>query len=367
MAYKQVFQDRLNEAKDCPVKQKGSKSRRNAAEEKENKSTAGTKTHQVEKKEEKKKGPAIQWAKPSMHHYTNTLLMIIEDCPHYRQAFGFSKETATAVMTGGQTVVDLYIEVASKLFVQPENATFTSDDLPDLQKVVSNHVTNLKKSYHDYHKKLGEMGQGLVEEDRKDKITDNTPLANLWDSIKSKFPWYMHMHRLYGSNPIVNHSVLAHSQTTVDMKVLGTHVNRHASSAVLKSDTEESDVTKDGTSLSNDNDDHDEKSSDVEKPSSPLALRHHGKPVDLPSSLPLPAAHCRKSAIRNEQNSTPTSSDTSSAVTRIPAKRRNYLDQISEITDQDRAQKIKIIEIKHREKTKRSRAKAETRHDIKME
>jgi len=37
------------------------------------------------------------------------------------------------------------------------------------------------------------------------------------DLIKTKFPWYLHMHMLLGSSPLVNRSAVANSQTKVDV------------------------------------------------------------------------------------------------------------------------------------------------------
>jgi len=92
------------------------------------------------------------------------------------------------VTTGGQSTADLYAEVAKSLLVEVEEFNFDDDDLPELQKVVSNRVANLKKIYREYREQLGETGQGLVENDREDEITAGTTLGNLWDLIQVKFP-----------------------------------------------------------------------------------------------------------------------------------------------------------------------------------
>ena len=44
-------------------------------------------------------------------------------------------------MTGGQTLGDLYTEVADELLVSGQDSKFTEDDLPELQKVVSNRIS----------------------------------------------------------------------------------------------------------------------------------------------------------------------------------------------------------------------------------
>lgn len=84
------------------------------------------------------------WAKPRYHGLTDQLLTIIEESPRYRQAFGFSKEPGTNPTTGGLTLVDLYTEVASELFLadlSDFDLSFTNDDLPTLQNVISNRIS----------------------------------------------------------------------------------------------------------------------------------------------------------------------------------------------------------------------------------
>jgi hypothetical protein len=83
---------------------------------------------------------AFSWSKLQFHHVTDTFLTIIEENPRYRQAFGFSKEPDTVVTTGGQTTTDLYTEVAKSLLVEVDGFDFDENDLPELQKVISNRV-----------------------------------------------------------------------------------------------------------------------------------------------------------------------------------------------------------------------------------
>ena len=68
-----------------------------------------------------------------MTYYGKNLVLLM-------QAFGFSKEPGTNATTGGRTLVDLYTEVADELLVSgpDDSLNFTEDDLPELQKVVSN-------------------------------------------------------------------------------------------------------------------------------------------------------------------------------------------------------------------------------------
>jgi len=75
------------------------------------------------------------------HPLTDRLLTIIEEKPRYRQAFGFSKEPGASATTGGLTLADLYTEVADELLVAGQDLNFMAEDLPELQKVVSNRIS----------------------------------------------------------------------------------------------------------------------------------------------------------------------------------------------------------------------------------
>jgi hypothetical protein len=90
-----------------------------------------------------------RWSRAVYHHYTDSLLTIIEDRPRYRQAFGFSKPLSTAVSTGGQSIVGLHAEIAETLFfetVDPPDGqsslSFRKDDLPALAKAVGNRISS---------------------------------------------------------------------------------------------------------------------------------------------------------------------------------------------------------------------------------
>jgi hypothetical protein len=91
-----------------------------------------------------KKGNLTSWAKPKYHTLTDQLLTIIEENSRYRQAFGFSKEPGSNPTTGGQTLADLYTEVASELLLadlSDLDLNFTHSDLPILQNVISNRIS----------------------------------------------------------------------------------------------------------------------------------------------------------------------------------------------------------------------------------
>ncbi len=82
-----------------------------------------------------------RWAKPEFHFLTDLLITSIEETSRYRQAFGFAKDVATtSVKTGGDTLADLYTKLAREVLVMPTGSNFTEANLPNLQKVISNHI-----------------------------------------------------------------------------------------------------------------------------------------------------------------------------------------------------------------------------------
>jgi hypothetical protein len=82
----------------------------------------------------------FRWAKPAYHKYTDCLLTIIEEKDRYRQALGFSKELGAVVNSGGQTVMDICLDIAGTLFLTAEDSVYTKDDLDELGKCVHNRV-----------------------------------------------------------------------------------------------------------------------------------------------------------------------------------------------------------------------------------
>ncbi|KAF8816583.1 hypothetical protein BYT27DRAFT_7237875 [Phlegmacium glaucopus] len=149
------------------------------------------------------------WAKLAFHHLTDSLLNKIEEHPRYRQAFGFSKDPSiTSVKTGGDTLADL-----------------------------------LKKIYQEQQEELGSTGQGLIDQDREDEIVPGSKLANKWDQVLRKSPWYRKMNLLFSSNPIVDQSAVVNSQTPVNVSAIGSQdkFSRHEHEGTPFSDWPDSD------------------------------------------------------------------------------------------------------------------------------
>ncbi|KAF8801586.1 hypothetical protein BYT27DRAFT_7261923 [Phlegmacium glaucopus] len=238
----------------------------------------------------------LLWAKPRYHRLTDQLLTIIEENPCYQQAFGFSKEPRTNPTTGGLTLADLYTKVASELFLadlSDLDLSFTNNDLPTLQ--------NVKKLYREYCEELGQTGQGLVENDMVDEIQAGTPLANVWDHIKSKFPWYERLDKLFGS------------QATDDNSV-----------------------------------DHEDKSSEPGSRSSSPPLHVEFTPSHTPAPKKAGSAHKTLATLHGANH------------------KASIMDQITELANKDRSQRLKIIEVKQKEKTRHLQTKYQTQNELEL-
>ncbi|KAJ6603371.1 hypothetical protein DFH09DRAFT_1354613 [Mycena vulgaris] len=331
--------------------------RKASQKDKENSGRKGAKGAKGVKnaQDKKRKAPTVQWAKAEYHYLTDELLTIIEAKPLYKQSFGFDKGQAEAVATGGKRPIDLYTEVAAKLFhleddaddatddVTPNN--YTREDLPDLAKVVKNRISSLKSNYQQHHEKLGATGHGLVAGGKEDEIVGGTEIFNAWDKISKKFPWYKRMDRLMGTSPIVNRSALAHSRTRVDLGVLDRKGTAHNGPISVNGDSDDDTESKiSGWSTSSParrpgpRDDDDDDSNTVS--SSPA------RPV-----TPTPKVKTEpRSAVASARG----------------AKRKSMHDRIEEIASQDRSQRVKLTEVREKQKTVRAQAKYEAKTALEM-
>ncbi|KAJ6530200.1 hypothetical protein B0H19DRAFT_1082598 [Mycena capillaripes] len=105
----------------------------------------------------------------------------------------------------GKKPPDLHVEIATAMFITLLDSEYTKDDLESLTSVVGNRISTLKKGYCDQP-----VRQALVSLTRT-----GTPRLK-W----GKFPWYKQMHELMGASPVVDHTALSNSQTSVDLSIL---------------------------------------------------------------------------------------------------------------------------------------------------
>ncbi|KAF8160102.1 hypothetical protein K438DRAFT_2025870 [Mycena galopus ATCC 62051] len=299
-------------------------------------------THNAGKKDAKKEAkgtrnaPVVQWAKEEFYYLTSELLTVIEGKARYRQALGFAKGINGPVDTGGKKLPAILADIAEDLFIKDKSDTkYTTEDLPVLAGVVKNRVAAMKTKYTDYHKKLGATGHGLIAAGKADEITGGTVIANAWEEITQKFPWYMRMDTLMGTSPVVNRSAVAHSQTRVDLGVLDRSGEAHDGPIELDSD-----------------DDSDGKISNW-GPSSPTPIGAN-EDDDGTDSPVTPAAKVKKEV--------PVATLSSAR----GSKRKSIHDHIQDVAAQNSAQKLKLAEVKEQQRTVCAKAKYEAKNTLEL-
>ncbi|KAJ7461893.1 hypothetical protein FB451DRAFT_1404398 [Mycena latifolia] len=304
----------------------------------------------------KRKAALVQWAKPVHHHLTDVLLTIIEGSARYKQAFGFDKGQSGPVDTGGKTIPDLCSDIAVKFFnVGEEDSQYPSRESTDMQEladVIKNRV-NRQKSYTEHHEKLGATGHGLVIGGKEDEIIEGSTIANAWDAIEKKFPWYKRMNILMGTSPVVNRSAVAHSNTRVNLSVLDRNGEAHDGPISIKDD------------LSSDDDKYSWATSSPVAPRRRPQEEDSGEDADsisISSSPPMRPKAKTPATPAVKIKAEPPSVSASARGT----KRKTTHEHVAEIASQDRAQRIKLMELKEKAKTARARAKYDAKTQLEL-
>ncbi|KAJ7328953.1 hypothetical protein DFH08DRAFT_317959 [Mycena albidolilacea] len=279
--------------------------------------------------------PAVKWSEKEFHPMTDELLTVIESKPRYRQAFGFDKGIQGPVDTGGKKLPAIQADVAEDLFIKDKPDTeYTADDLSELAKVIKNRVTSLKTAYGKWRKKLGETGHSLVAADKEDDIKSDSVIANAWDLIQEKFPWYKRMNDLMGSSPVIDRSAVAHSGTRINLRILDRDGEAHNGLITLDSD-DESKLSNWDTFSPAPIPDDDDNSGDENLPATPVVK------------------------VKAEARAPPLSSARG-------VKRKSMHDHIQDLTTQNHTKQIKLTEVKERERTARAKAKYDAKNHLEM-
>ncbi|KAJ7091297.1 hypothetical protein C8R43DRAFT_1142026 [Mycena crocata] len=307
----------------------------------------------VEDQKKKRRAPTVQWAKPAYHHLTDKLLTIIESKTRFKQGFGFDKGRPGSVDTGGAKLPDLCAAVARQLFdVDPEDedSKYTEDDIPGLAEVVKNRINTIKKNYATHHDTLGATGHGLVVAGKEDEIIENSPIANAWQLIEKKFPWYKRMDKLMGTSPIVNRSAVAHSNTRVDLGVLDRNGDAHDGPISVQDSDSSSEDDRSKISGWESSSDAGRKAKDDDD----------NKSISVASSPPRPAAAKAPVTPASKFKTEPASISASAR----GAKRKSTHEHVAEIAAQDRSQRLKLMEVKEKGKTRRAQVKYDAKTSL---
>ena len=166
--------------------------------------------------------------------------------------------------------------------------------------------------------------------------------------IEMKFPWYLCMHQLMGTSPIIDWAAIAHSQTPVDLSTLGCHSQ---SSAPSLSDDDSIPINWPPSPAPSDRGDKSDKEDDNNDDDDSTAWSS----PSLSFSPPWPLA-------------TPTPKAKIELPTSIPHtnKHKAIADKVQKIANTDCSQHMKIAKIKEQEKTSRSQAKYQSKHALEM-
>ena len=154
-----------------------------------------------------------RWSLPEHTAMTDRLLMEIEQSPACKVALRFDKGTTASVNSQGKKASDHYEALATAVFLtglsewQEEHMPglapldFSAVPFADLVKSIKSRVSRyvahvfmmvyclsvlyfrLKTQYTMYRNKLGETGQGLVDEGCEGEFTKGSKLGNLWGML----------------------------------------------------------------------------------------------------------------------------------------------------------------------------------------
>jgi hypothetical protein len=83
----------------------------------------------------------FSWTNPEHLPVSDTLLSIIEDSATYKTALGFDKGDVGLVRTGAKNLVNIYREIACKVFIDVPVSKYTKDDLEELKDIIRNRIT----------------------------------------------------------------------------------------------------------------------------------------------------------------------------------------------------------------------------------
>ncbi|KAH7913600.1 hypothetical protein BJ138DRAFT_1220151 [Hygrophoropsis aurantiaca] len=283
----------------------------------------------------------VDWSNPEFHHLTDKLLAIIAEHPVYKVAFGFDKGTESSVNSGGKKLKAHHESLAQKVFLLDDlgladpSSQFASSPIDKLGVSVKNRIKNLKENYIKHRDQIGATGQGLLDEDRESEITAGSELANIWDKVKVKFPWYMTMHRLMGTSPVADRSAIAHSGTSLDLTILHPSVSADINASGIEG------VDADGETDAEANEGTDHKFALEHSPAwdfggddKAFDSDHESEPISLPSSPRIPSA-------------------TKATPKPVQRGRKSIADSLQEITAAERETRISVAKANAKEKTAR--------------
>ncbi|RPA96242.1 hypothetical protein L873DRAFT_1791726 [Choiromyces venosus 120613-1] len=121
--------------------------------------------------------------------------------------------------SGGKKKIRLATELAEKFLGNIEKyRDHVKEDPQCYGQAVLHKVRSVEKQYHEVGKRLGATGAGLNDET---EIEAGSQLANLWEEISHRCPYYYRIKALNGEQANVSDFTCANSTTILNLEVLG--------------------------------------------------------------------------------------------------------------------------------------------------
>ncbi|KAF9232196.1 hypothetical protein BU15DRAFT_81515 [Melanogaster broomeanus] len=279
----------------------------------------------------------VSWAKPEHFHMTDALLTLIEDSVTWKGALGFDiGAISDPTPTGkGKSLIQHCADIAVAFFITGDkDSKWVLDDIKMLKFVIKNRVSSLKSTFHALRQELGETGHGLVISGCDEDLREGSEVANVWEDIQKKFPWYIRMAALIGGSPNYSRKGVSNSQSALDLSVLGTENLDYEDETMYRTPTPfEDEDAPDRSSV----------------PPSPPAMTDEKEDARVREKLTLTIPSKRAT------DSLP--------VPQSAKKRKTPQDLVKEVADAERQARLTMNETNAKERTVREQIKRQSAHD----
>ncbi|KAF7795696.1 hypothetical protein EIP86_006861 [Pleurotus ostreatoroseus] len=323
-----IFQSRLAEVKDKKAKQRSSGGGKQGKKSADGKATTSGGSDDKDTAEKAK----VHWSHPEYHYLTDRLLSRIEERSQYGVALGF-KAHSKDVSSSGKKATVIHGELGETVLRNDPSGRWANADQKDLVNCIKNRISGLKQVYKRHLADLGETGAGLLLEDKEGEIEPGSALANKWDHISSKFPWFKRILAMSEGNPALNETASANSTSQLDLSVLT------QTGPSTPSKAGESTIVPDGD----------------ESPDSHTGSPNLDKVQDSDDSRP---------SSPDQQPSKSISTTSTTKTIKQTSRKKTHLDHVKELHDHSSQARLALAERKGKDKLKREKVKQDALVEI---